>query len=54
MTIIQWGNYSSGESIQGRKLFKGGNYYLLGGFDWGNYSKEESVQGRKLQYEEIR
>ena len=36
-----------------RKLFKGGNYLSLGGFDRGNYSKEESIQGRKL-YEEIR
>ena len=36
-----------------RKLFKGGNYKLLGGFDRGNYSREETVQGRKL-YEEIR
>ena len=34
-----------------RKLFKGGNYLSLGGFDRGNYSKEESIQGRKL-YEE--
>jgi hypothetical protein len=27
LTIIQGGNYSSEETIQGRKLFKGGNYY---------------------------
>ena len=31
-----------------RKLFKGGNYLLLGGFDCGNYSREETIQGRKL------
>ena len=53
LAIIQGGNYSSEETIQGRKLFKGGKYLLLGGFDWGNYSKEETIQGRKL-YEEIR
>ena len=46
------GSYSREETIQGRKLFKGGNYLLLGGFDRGNYSKEESIQGRKL-YEEM-
>ena len=44
------GKYST---IQRRKLFKGGNYQLLGGFDRGNYSKEETIQGRKV-YEEIR
>ena len=33
---------------QGRKLFKGGNYWFLGGFDRGNYSREETIQGRKL------
>ena len=43
----------SAEINQGRKLFKGGNYYFLGGFDRGNYSREETIQGRKL-YEEIR
>jgi hypothetical protein len=53
LTIIHGGNYSSEETIQRRKLFKGGNYSLLGGFDCGNYSKEETIQGRKL-YEEIR
>ena len=36
------------ETIQGRKLIKGGNYQLLGGFDLGNYSREETIQGRKL------
>ena len=34
--------------IQGRKLIKGGNYYLLGGFDGGKYSMEETIQGQKL------
>ena len=34
--------------IQGRKLFKGGNYQSLEGFDWGKYSKVESIQVRKL------
>ena len=43
----------SGTIIQGRQLFKGGNYYSLDIFDRGNYSKEETIQGRKL-YEEIR
>ena len=43
----------SAEIIQGRKLFKGGNYKLLGGFDCGNYSREETIQGRKL-FAEIR
>ena len=43
----------SAEIIQGRKLFKGGNYKLLGGFDRGNYSREETIQGRKL-FAEIR
>ena len=47
------GNYSRAETIQGRKLFKGGNYKLLEGFDRGNYSKEETIQGRKL-FAEIR
>ena len=41
-------NYSSAETIQGRKLIKGGNYYLLGGFDGGKYSMEETIQGQKL------
>ena len=53
LKIIQGGIYSSEETIQGRKLFKGGNYLSSGGFDCGNYSKEETIQGRKL-YEEIR
>jgi hypothetical protein len=39
--------------IQVRKLIKGGNYYLLGGFDRGNYLREETTQGRKL-FAEIR
>ena len=39
--------------IQGRKLIKGGNYYLLKGFYRGNYSREETIQGRKL-FAEIR
>ena len=43
----------SAEIIQGRKLFKGGNYKLLGGFNCGNYSREETIQGRKL-FAEIR
>ena len=43
----------SAEINQGRKLFKGGNYQFLGGFDRGNYSREESIQGRKL-FAEIR
>ena len=38
----------SAEIIQGRKLFKGGNYIILGGFDRGNYSREETIQGGKL------
>ena len=38
----------SAEIIQGRKLFKGGNYYFLEGFDRGNYSREETFQGKKL------
>ena len=37
----------SAETIQGRKLIKGGNYFLLGGFDRRNYSREETVLGRK-------
>ena len=45
--------FFAAEIIQGRKLFKGENYQLFGGFDCGIYSKEESNQGRKL-YEEIR
>ena len=56
--ICRWDNYLryvgpciiSAEIIQGRKLFKGGNYLLLGGF---NYSREETIQGRKL-FAEIR
>ena len=36
------GKYSREETIQERKLFKGGNY-----------SREETIQGQKL-YEEIR
>ena len=43
----------SAEIIQGRKLFKGGNCLLLGGFDHGNYSREETIQERKL-FTEIR
>ena len=43
----------SAEINQGRKLFKGGNYKFLGGFDRGNYSREETIQGRKL-FAEIR
>ena len=39
--------------MQGRKLFQGGNYQLLGGFDRRNYLKEEIIQGKKL-YEEVR
>ena len=42
-----------GTIIQGRKLIKGGNYQLLGGFCRGNYSREETIQGRKL-FTEIR
>jgi hypothetical protein len=41
-------NYSRAETIQGRKLFKGGNYYLLGVFDRRNYSREENIQGQKV------
>jgi hypothetical protein len=40
-------------SIQVRKLIKGGNYQLLGGFYCGNYSREKIIQGRKL-FAEIR
>ena len=43
----------SAEIIQGRKLFKDGNYKSLGGFDRGNYSREETIQGQKL-FAEIR
>ena len=49
----RWPHIALEETIQGGKLFKGGNYKLLRGFDCGNYSKEETIQGRKL-YEEIR
>ena len=35
--------YSSAETIQGRKLIKGGNYQLLGGFDRGTYSGAETI-----------
>ena len=52
-TITTYDQYSSAETIQGRKLIKGGNYYLLGGFNRGNYSREETIQGRKL-FAEIR
>ena len=38
----------SAEIIQGRKLFKGGNYKLLGGFDRGNYSREETIRGNTV------
>ena len=37
------------EIIQGRKLFKGGNYLLLGGFDRGNYLMEDENYMRKLE-----
>jgi hypothetical protein len=37
-----------GNTAQIKKLFQGGNYQILGGFDRGNYSKEETIQGRKL------
>ena len=43
LTIIHGGNYSSEETIQRRKLFKGENYKLSGGFDCGNYSREEVI-----------
>ena len=36
-----------------RKLFKGGKYKSLGGFECGNYSKDERIQERKL-FAEIR
>ena len=45
--------YFVAEIIQGRKLFKGGKYLILGGFNCGNYSKEETIQGQKL-FAEIR
>ena len=54
MTLILFGRLKQGaESIQRRKVFKGGNYLLLGRFYCGNYSKEETIQGRKL-FAEIR
>ena len=37
----------SAETIQGWKLIKGGNYFLLGGFDSGNYSRAE-IQAERL------
>ena len=43
LTNIHGGNYSSEETIQRRKLFKGGNYKLSGGFDCGNYSREKAI-----------
>ena len=36
------------ETIQGRKLIKGGNYQLLGGFDLGNYSRVETIRGNTV------
>ena len=44
---------NSATIIQGRKLFKGGNYYFLGLFKYDNYSRETTIQGRKL-FAEIR
>ena len=41
------------EINQRRKLFEGGNYQILGGFDCGKYSREETIQGWKL-FAEIR
>ena len=40
-------SYNFRGNNQGRKLFKGGNYYFLWGFGRGKYSREESIQGRK-------
>ena len=51
--VFNYPRIISAEIIQGRKLFKGGNYKLLGRFDCGNYSREETIQGRKL-FAEIR
>ena len=44
MTIFQ-----GRQPIQGQKLFKGGKYSLLGGYDHGNYSREETIQGPKVE-----
>ena len=49
--FINW--IVAAETIQGRKLIKGGNYWFLRGFCRGNYSREETIQGRKL-FAEIR
>ena len=43
------------ETIQRRKVFKGGNYMrkygiLFWKFEWGNYSREETIQRRKLLF----
>ena len=51
--LLNFPHIISAEINQGRKLFKGGNYYFFGGFDRGNYSREETIQGRKL-FAEIR
>ena len=40
--------YYQGETIQERKLFKGGNNMLEKVFDWGNNSREDTIQGRIL------
>ena len=48
LAIIHGGNYSSEETIQGRKLFKGGNYWLLGHFECDNYSREETICGNAV------
>ena len=53
LVLVQFPHIISAEINQGRKLFKGGNYYFLGGFERGNYSREETIQGRKL-FAEIR
>ena len=34
--------------IQGRKLIKGGNYWLLRGFYRGNYSRAETIRGNTV------
>ena len=46
--VFNYPRIISAEIIQGRKLFKGGNYKLLGGFDCGNYSRAETIRGNTV------
>ena len=46
--LFKWGNYSSEETIQGRKLLIIRRFWLRKLFKGGNYSREETIWGNTV------